>query len=850
MASPAQPFLRAVDISKRYGGVEALQHVSLDIFPGEVIGVVGDTNSGKSTLLGLIAGVLQPDDGQFVIEGRPVTLAPSFRAARLGIRAVHQDINAAEHMSALGYIFAGHPPVRRGPLRWLGWWDQRRMRDEAAAEFRRLGFDLPPLDCALHHLTSAQRRMVAYAHATISTPRLLLLDEPMDSLETHRAQIMRVIEEMRARGGSVLLVTQNLDDVFRVSDRIIVLNAGAKIAERRAGATTEEEIVRLILGSVEDSMTPAVWALSNYFEVRRQAEELDRLYKAFERRAAQLQAHAEVARSATSILDPDKLLPQIVQIIQQRFGYYSTGIFLVAPEGDAVVMRSSASRAAGHTAPENVRLRIGHEGMIGWCAATGKPHLANDVNRDPLFMRENTLPDTRSELVLPLRIGKRVLGVLDLQSDQFDAFGEEDVLALQGLADQLAIAIRNAELFEAAELARQQADEANRYKSVFLSNMSHELRTPLSVIIGHTQAMLSPKGAFYRSSLPEEYAHDLETIRKSGAHLLALINDILDLSKIEAGQLRLKQTVIDLKAILDDTIHTAGGLLHGRPVALVRDYPPDLPPAWGDSVRTRQIVLNLISNAIKFTEEGSITVRAEVQDGMILVSVADTGIGIPEHLRESIFDRFRQGDVAASRKYGGTGLGLSISRQLVALQGGRIWAESEIGAGSVLSFTVPRATPGQIAAHQGEPESGMAEASRMIVFQPPELNPALADKQIVLLAQAETPAAAAIQGMLEGSGFVVEQTAVENGLLDMAEIMLPDLIILDATEPRGPDLLARLGAIPDVAAIPLLALTNGDTGAQPARPGTVRLLPKEEATPRAVLIAARACLPPNTDSAL
>ena len=850
MALPIQPFLQAVDISKRYGGVEALQHVSLDIFPGEVIGVVGDTNSGKSTLLNLIAGSLRPDEGWFLVEGQRVALSPSYRAARLGIQAVHQEINAAEHMSALGYIFAGQSPTRRGPLGWIGWWDQRRMREDACAEFRRLGFEPPPLGCALHHLTSAQRKMVAFVHATIRSPRLLLLDEPMDSLEAHRAQIMRLIEQFRARGGSVLLVTQNLDDIFRVSDRIVVLNAGCKIAERRAAAATEEEIVRLILGSVEDSMTPAVWALSNYFEVRRQAEELDRLYKAFERRAAQLQAHAEVARSATSILDPDKLLPQIVQIIQQRFGYYYTGIFLVAPEGDSVVLRSSASRAAGYASPGNVRLRIGHEGMIGWCAATGKPHLANDVTREPLFLPENTLPDTRSELVLPLRIGRRVLGVLDLQSDQLNAFGEEDVLALQGLADQLAIAIRNAELFEAAQIARRQADEANRYKSVFLSNMSHELRTPLSVIIGLTQAMLSPKGEFYQTSLPEEYAHDLETIRKSGAHLLALINDILDLSKIEAGQLRLKQTVIDLRAILDDTIHTASRLLHGRPVALVREYPDDLPPAWGDSVRTRQIVLNLLSNAIKFTEQGRITVRAEAQGDMITVAVADTGIGIPEHMRESIFDRFRQGDVIVSRKYGGTGLGLSISRQLVALQGGRIWVESEVGAGSVVSFTVPRATPEQIAAHQGQPEAGLPEASRMIVFQPSEKNAALAGKQIVLLAQDETPAAYAIREALEEAGYVVEHTPVESVLLEMAEIMLPDLIILDAAEARGFELLTRLCQIPDVTAIPLIVLTNGEHGALPAHPGPVHLLLKDQATPHAVLSAARERLSPSAGSAL
>jgi signal transduction histidine kinase len=243
--------------------------------------------------------------------------------------------------------------------------------------------------------------------------------------------------------------------------------------------------------------------------------------------------------------------------------------------------------------------------MIGGAAA-GKAHLANDAREDSRYLPDMTLPETRAELVVPLRIGERVLGVLDLQSDRLNAFDEEDVLALQGLADQLAIAIRNADLFEEAREARRLADEANRYKSVFLSNMSHELRTPLSVIIGHT-GDAQPNHDIYTAPLPDEYANDLETVRKNGEHLLALISDILDLSKIEAGQLRLKPRVIDLASLFDDTLRAAGGLLKGKPVALRRDYPADLPPAWGDSVRTQQIMMNLLSNAIKFTETGSIT---------------------------------------------------------------------------------------------------------------------------------------------------------------------------------------------------------------------------------------------------
>lgn len=840
MTSTAEPLLRAVTISKRFGAIQALHRVSLDIHAGDVIGVVGDTNSGKSTLLRLLAGGLSPDEGTFSMQGRPVRLDPAHRAARLGIKAVYQDINAADHMSALAYIFAAQAPTSRGPLRWLGWWNQASLAERAQAEFTRLGFAPPPLDCPLHDLTGAQRKMVAFVAATIWTPRLLLLDEPIDALEAFRAHLLDLIRAQQAQGTAVLLVTQNLDDIFSVADRIVVLNAGSKIAERRTAETTAEEIVSLILGSVEDRLTPAVWALSNYFEVRRQAEELDRLYKALERRAARLQAHAEVAASATSILDSDKLITQIVRIIRQRFGYNYAGLFLVEAGNKAIVLRGSASRSGQHL--DQLRLPLSGDGMVAWCAAHGQAHLAHDVTQDPLYEPESTLPNTRSELVLPLRIGRRVLGVLDLQSDRLNAFDEEDVQTLQALADQLAIAIRNAELYESAQIARQQADEANRYKSVFLSNMSHELRTPLSVIIGHTQAMLSPTSEFYRTPLPPEYVRDLETIRKSGAHLLALINDVLDLSKIEAGKLRLRQAVIDLKDILDDTLRTGQGLLQGRPVVLRAAYPATLPPVWCDSVRTRQIVLNLLTNAIKFTEHGSITVQTTVREDVIEVAVQDTGVGIPAHLLGAMFERFRQGDPVRSRKYGGTGLGLSISQQLVELQGGQIGISSTVGAGTTVWFTVPRATSAQIAAERDRPrEDALLDEQRLVIFQPAG-HPS--PQRLILLAQDERANTHALAEALEAAGYVVEYMPVDDVVVEMTEVMLPDVVILDASEPRGQSLLARLRAAAAAAAIPIILFTAQDPGPGPSDP-RLYCIAHDQVTPAVLVQLVRACLAPH-----
>ncbi|MBN2305491.1 MAG: GAF domain-containing protein [Anaerolineae bacterium] len=824
-----EPFLKAVNLSKRYGGIEALRHIDLDILPGQVIGLVGDTDSGKSTLMHLLAGVLYPDSGHFFIEGRRAHLSPPHRAAYYGIQVVQQETHFAEHMTGLGYIFSGRAPYRFAPLRWIGWWDRREMYERAYAEFERLDFEPPPLECPLHDLTSTQRKMVEIVSASIWSPRLLLLDEPLNALETYKANILSLIENVRARGGSVLLVTQNLDDIFRVASRIIVLNAGRKVAERDTKETTEEEIVRLILVSVENRLTPAVWALRNYFEVRRQADELDRLNKTLERRANQLQAHAEVARSATSILDRDQLLNQIVQIIQQRFDYYYTGIFLVDDQREFVVLQSSASQDRHHIHSDPAALPIDTGSMIGWCASTGQSRLTNDVSQDALFKPNSLLPDARSELVLPLRIGKRVLGVLDLQSDRLNAFDAEDVFALQGLSDQLAIAIRNADLFEAARMARQQADEANRYKSIFLSNMSHELRTPLSAIIGHTQAMLSPKGEFYPVPIPDDYRRDLSTIRKSGEHLLALINDILDLSKIEAGELKLNQGVIDLKNILDEVFHTTKGLVQGRPIDLRRDYGDEPLFAWADNMRTRQIMLNLLSNAAKYTERGSIILRAIARPGQITVSVSDTGVGIPQHLQQNIFDRFRQGDATTARKYGGTGLGLSISQQLVELQGGRIWVESDVGAGSVFSFTLPAATSEQLAQTAAQPvESPLPNVQRAVIFQP---DPQIAQARLVLLAQEDTLASFVLQQALKATGFVVELTAVDELVLEMVEVMQPDLIILDSTLPNGMTILYQLLQTPSSQQPPIIAFVDDE----PAEHAAFTAVRKAEATPRRVV---------------
>jgi signal transduction histidine kinase len=229
--------------------------------------------------------------------------------------------------------------------------------------------------------------------------------------------------------------------------------------------------------------------------------------------------------------------------------------------------------------------------------------------------------------------------------------------------------------------------ESDRLKTDFFANMSHELRTPLNAVIGFSQVLL--KGI--DGPINDVQRTDLTAIYSSGQHLLALVNDILDLSKIEAGKMELFQEVLTVDSVAAGVMTSAITLIGGKDIELIEDIPSDLPKVFVDRMRIRQVMLNLVSNAAKFTEGGSITLRArQDRQDWVLISVEDTGIGVTEDEMKIIFDHYRQ--VGSDRRAEGTGLGLSISKRLVEMHGGRLWVKSDVGRGSTFFFTVP-ATP-------------------------------------------------------------------------------------------------------------------------------------------------------------
>jgi len=264
---------------------------------------------------------------------------------------------------------------------------------------------------------------------------------------------------------------------------------------------------------------------------------------------------------------------------------------------------------------------------------------------------------------------------------------------IEAVATQTSLALESARLSEEQERTITQLREVDRLKSEFLTSMSHELRTPLNSIIGFADILLQG----IDGPLSEHAMTDISAIHNSGKHLLLLINGLLDLSKIEAGRMELAYSALPLSDIANEVAASASSLLTKKPYELSFDIRPDLPPIWADSLRVNQILLNLVSNAIKFTDEGGVTIGARVNDDkMMEISVKDTGIGIPADKFDLVFEHFRQVDARTNRKYQGTGMGLAIAKQLAELHGGSMWLDSVEGEGSTFTFTMPLATQEQI----------------------------------------------------------------------------------------------------------------------------------------------------------
>jgi PAS domain S-box-containing protein len=412
--------------------------------------------------------------------------------------------------------------------------------------------------------------------------------------------------------------------------------------------------------------------------------------EALQRRNTYLAASSEISRLVTSTLDLNTIFTRTVSLISERFGFYFAAIYIIDETGFHAVLREAKGEAGEKMKSQKYAISVGAQTMVGKVADTGESRLANNVLVEPLYQPNPLLLDTQSEAVIPLRVGERTMGVIDIQSKELNAFSQDDLSVLQSLADQVAIAIDNASSYERSQELIKELQEVDQLKSQFLANMSHELRTPLNSIIGFSRVIL--KGI--DGAVTDMQHQDLTAIYNSGQHLLGLINDILDLARIEAGKMELNFEEVKLSEMVNSVLSTAKGLVKEKPIQLVSRIPADMPTVRGDTMRVRQVLINLLSNASKFTDEGTITVEAKVHKGPngkpeALINVIDTGPGISQEGQEKLFKAFSQVDGSATRKSGGSGLGLSICANLVQLHGGRISVHSTEGKGSTFWFTLP-----------------------------------------------------------------------------------------------------------------------------------------------------------------
>jgi methyl-accepting chemotaxis protein len=422
-----------------------------------------------------------------------------------------------------------------------------------------------------------------------------------------------------------------------------------------------------------------VVAVRDITERKRVEEERNRF-------TTQLRTAADLAGQINAILDPDELLSEVVEQLHDRFDLYHVHVYLLDEERRELVLRAGYGEAgqtmldAGHSIPLDAE-----KSLVARAARGREIVLENDTQAAPDFMPNLLLPHTRCEAAVPLVSGERVLGVFDVQDDEPDRFTSSELDVFSTLAGQIATALQNAAFVGEIQATAVQLRQVDRLKNEFISSMSHELRTPLNSIIGFAEVMLMG----ISGDLPPDVREDVQAIYDNGQNLLNVINDVLDLVKIEAGTLTLNRESLQVAALIEGVRAKNAGLLVGKPIEMRVQVQDDLPPLHADPARINQILNNLVSNAIKFTKQGTVTLRAFRDDDWLCLQVQDTGIGISETDMDKVFERFQQVDGSHARQAEGAGLGLPITRQLVELHGGTIAVSSQLGEGSTFSVRLP-----------------------------------------------------------------------------------------------------------------------------------------------------------------
>ncbi len=519
------------------------------------------------------------------------------------------------------------------------------------------------------------------------------------------------------------------------------------------------------------------------------------LFQALESRSAelarkvdQLEALADVGEALNATLDPDEVLTTIVTRAVQISG--TDGGSLMEFDEESSLFRV---RTAYGTSPEVIeqlrQSRIDlHETFVGRAAASGSPAQIRDLGKAELDPHLQVLYDAgwRSLVAIPLNRPDRIVGALVVRRKQPGDFSDETCELLLAFASQSAIALTNARLHQ--ELGRQSEAlaEASQHKSEFLASMSHELRTPLNAVIGFSEVLLERMFG----ELNDRQADYLTDILGAGRHLLALLNDVLDLSKVEAGRMELELTSFDMSAVLEYTHSMVRARAVAHRVEIALDLPDEpLGLVRADELRIRQVLLNLLTNAVKFTPDGgSVTVAARRRDGDLVVTVADTGIGIAPADQARVFDSFQQGSRSAATTEG-TGLGLTLTKRIIELHGGTMWLDSAPGRGSTFGFSLPQ-------------KSAMQPSGSW------QVGP-LDGRPVVVVIEDDENSAELVALHMDAAGLQAIQVPTGEDGVAAVHRLHPVAVILDIKLPGmdGWEVLGALKAAPDTADTPVIVVS-------------------------------------------
>jgi signal transduction histidine kinase len=407
----------------------------------------------------------------------------------------------------------------------------------------------------------------------------------------------------------------------------------------------------------------------------------------------ELRALGEVSQAVNSTLDLQTVLDTIVAKAVQLSGTEAGAIYVLDSTKREFALRATSGMTDDLIAVISQQ-HSDFSAAVGRMVEIRAPVQVADLNDEPHTATTDIMLKAgfRARLIVPLVGVQGAVGALVVRRRLPGEFSKSTIELLQTFAAQSVLAIENANLFHELEKKSVELQLASRHKSQFLANMSHELRTPLNAILGYTELIVDK----IYGEIPARALTTLERVQANGKHLLGLINDVLDLSKIEAGQINLTLTDYSVKDIVYNVYSAVESLANNKNISLKVDIAPELPQARGDERRLTQVLFNLVGNAIKFTDDGEVAIKASSSNGSVTVAVHDTGPGISAADQEKIFEEFQQADSSTTKEKGGTGLGLAIAKRIVEMHGGRLWVESQLGQGATFSFMVPVKVENQV----------------------------------------------------------------------------------------------------------------------------------------------------------